>query len=56
MLARIADGDLAGALQVIKADNPLANSTARVCHAPCETACRDKNGEPLSLRAVTMMR
>jgi len=52
MLARIADGDLAGALQVVKADNPLANSTARVCHAPCETACRGKNGEPLSLRAV----
>ena len=52
MLARIADGDLAGALDVIKADNPLANSTARVCHAPCETACRGKNGEPLSLRAV----
>jgi 2,4-dienoyl-CoA reductase-like NADH-dependent reductase (Old Yellow Enzyme family)/NADPH-dependent glutamate synthase beta subunit-like oxidoreductase len=52
ILARIADGDLAGALEVIKADNPLANSTARVCHAPCETACRGKNGEPLSLRAV----
>ena len=52
MLARIADGDLAGALQVIKTDNPLANSTARVCHAPCETVCRGKNGEPLSLRAV----
>lgn len=52
ILARIADGDLAGALQVIKTDNPLANSTARVCHAPCETVCRGKNGEPLSLRAV----
>jgi 2,4-dienoyl-CoA reductase-like NADH-dependent reductase (Old Yellow Enzyme family)/NADPH-dependent glutamate synthase beta subunit-like oxidoreductase len=52
MLARVADGDPAGALQVIKADNPLANSTARVCHAPCESACRGKNGEPLSLRAV----
>ena len=52
MLAHVADGDLAGALDVIKADNPLANSTARVCHAPCEMACRGKNGEPLSLRAV----
>ena len=25
---------------------------SRVCHAPCETACRGKSGEPLNLRGV----
>jgi len=38
------------ALEVIKRDNPLANTLSRVCHHPCENACRGKNGEPLALR------
>ena len=49
-LAHVAAGEMEEAVRVIKADNPLANSLSRVCHAPCETICRGKNGEPISLR------
>lgn len=51
-LDHLVKGELAEAVRVVKADNPLANSLSRVCHAPCETACRGKNDEPLSLRDV----
>jgi NADPH-dependent glutamate synthase beta subunit-like oxidoreductase len=49
-MAHVAAGEMEQAVRVVKADNPLANSLSRVCHAPCETACRGKNGEPVSLR------
>lgn len=38
------------ALETVKADNPLPNVLSRICHRPCETICRGKNGEPLALR------
>jgi NADH-quinone oxidoreductase subunit F len=41
------------AVEVIKMDNPLCASVARVCHHPCETYCRaGEGGEPVSIRGL----
>jgi NADPH-dependent glutamate synthase beta subunit-like oxidoreductase/2,4-dienoyl-CoA reductase-like NADH-dependent reductase (Old Yellow Enzyme family) len=48
----VAERKFEEALEVVKSDNPLANVLARVCHHPCETICRGKNGEPLALRSL----
>jgi NADPH-dependent glutamate synthase beta subunit-like oxidoreductase/2,4-dienoyl-CoA reductase-like NADH-dependent reductase (Old Yellow Enzyme family) len=49
-LSLLVQGKMDESLEVIKEDNPLANSLSRICHHPCENVCRGKNGEPLSLR------
>ncbi len=51
--ALVARGEFAEALAVIKKDNPLCNTLARVCPHPCETRCRaGQAGDPLSIRAL----
>jgi len=39
-LARIREGDTAGAVQVIKERNPFPTVIGRICPAPCESECR----------------
>ena len=39
-IARIREGDNAGAVQVIKERNPFPTVIGRICPAPCESACR----------------
>ena len=39
-LARIREGDNAGAVQVIKERNPFPTVIGRICPAPCESECR----------------
>ncbi len=52
-IALIAKGRLEEALKVIKKDNPLANTLARVCNHPCEYNCRaGKGGDPISIRGL----
>ncbi|MBU4573879.1 MAG: NAD(P)-binding protein, partial [Proteobacteria bacterium] len=38
-LACLANGDQAGALEVILRDNPLPSVLGQVCHHPCQQAC-----------------
>ncbi len=38
-LRRLAEGDQAGALEVILRDNPLPSVLGHVCHHPCQQAC-----------------
>jgi NADPH-dependent glutamate synthase beta subunit-like oxidoreductase len=38
-LGRLAQGDPAGALEVILRDNPLPSVLGHVCHQPCQQAC-----------------
>jgi NADH-quinone oxidoreductase subunit F len=42
------------AFQIIRKDNPLASVCARVCHHPCEAACKAGEGEgkPVAIRAL----
>ncbi len=40
MIRQIAAGDLAGAIRTVKADIALPAVLGRICHAPCEKACR----------------
>ena len=40
MIRRIAAGDLAGAIETVKADIALPAVLGRICPAPCERACR----------------
>ncbi|MBQ7688070.1 MAG: FAD-dependent oxidoreductase [Clostridia bacterium] len=52
-LAKIAAGDLAGALDTIREVIPLPASIGRVCPHPCETACRRQHVEqPISICAL----
>jgi heterodisulfide reductase subunit A2 len=49
----IAQGDLAGALKVIRDVNPFPASLGRVCHHPCEERCqRGHHDEPLAVCAL----
>ncbi len=38
-LAKIEEGDVKGAWQVLVTANPMPATTGRVCHHPCENAC-----------------
>jgi len=52
-IALIAKGRYEDALRIIKKDNPLASTLARVCHHPCETKCRaGEGGEPIAIRSL----
>ncbi len=52
-IALIAAGKYEEAFQVIMKDNPLPSVCARVCHHPCELACRaSESGEPISIRSL----
>ncbi|MFH1060387.1 MAG: FAD-dependent oxidoreductase, partial [Pseudomonadota bacterium] len=45
-LACLAQGDQAGALDVILADNPLPGVLGHVCHHPCQQACASAPVQP----------
>jgi len=50
---RIATGDFAGALEVIRAATPFQSVCGWVCYAPCEAECtRGQMDEPLAIRAL----
>lgn len=50
-LALAAAGRFSEALAVIREDNPLPGVCGRICHHPCEAACRrDELDEPLGIR------
>lgn len=50
---KIAEGDLHGAVKIIKDKLPLPASIGRICPHPCENACRRANVEaPLSIAAL----
>jgi len=52
-IALVAQGRYEEAYRVILKDNPLPSICARVCHHPCETACRaGESGDPISIRAI----
>jgi ferredoxin len=42
MIRQIAAGDMAGAIETVKADIPLGAVLGRICPAPCEKICRRK--------------
>ncbi len=49
-IARIKEGDFAGAMEVILRDNPLPAVCGRVCPHPCESVCpRGKKGDPVAI-------
>ena len=51
-VAHISHGDYEQAYQAIRTANPFPSACARVCHHPCETACRcgSTGGEPIAIR------
>ena len=50
-IALIAAGKYKEALKIIKKDNPLSSTLARVCHHPCEKKCRaGEGGEAIAIR------
>ena len=50
---KIAEGDMHGAVEIIKRKLPLPASIGRVCPHPCENACRRQNVEqPISIAAL----
>jgi len=52
-IALIAQGNYKEAYRIIMKDNPLPSVCARVCHHPCELACRaGESGEPISIRGL----
>jgi NADH-quinone oxidoreductase subunit F len=52
-IAYIAQGRFKEAYDIILEDNPLPSICGRVCHHPCEKACRaGDSGEPISIRAL----
>jgi len=52
--ALISQGRFDEAVQIIRKDNPLASVCARVCHHPCEAACKagEGGGKPVAIRAL----
>jgi NADPH-dependent glutamate synthase beta subunit-like oxidoreductase len=49
----IAEGRFAEALEVIRLRNPLPGICGRICHAPCETACRRQTAdEAVAIRSL----
>lgn len=52
-IALIAKGKFKEAYDIIRKDNPLASVCGRVCHHPCEPACRaGEMGEPIAIRSL----
>ncbi len=53
-VAHIARGELNEAYRVIRQANPFPSACARVCHHPCETACRcgTTGGEAIAIRSL----
>lgn len=52
-IALIAQEKFKEAMDIIRKDNPLPIVCGRVCHHPCETACRaGEIGEPIAIRAL----
>jgi heterodisulfide reductase subunit A-like polyferredoxin len=52
-VALAADGRFQEALKLIKQENPLPAICGRVCHHPCESACkRGEVDEPVSINAI----
>ncbi len=52
-LAKVEEGDLKGAWQVLVQANPMPAITGRVCHHPCEGACnRGQYDEPIAIHNV----
>jgi NADH-quinone oxidoreductase subunit F len=52
-IALIAKGRFEDAYQFIVKDNPLPSICGRVCHHPCEKACRaGEAGDPIAIRAL----
>ncbi|MFA5773669.1 MAG: FAD-dependent oxidoreductase [Candidatus Paceibacterota bacterium] len=52
-ISLIAKGKYDQALHIIKKDNPLCSTLARVCNHPCESKCRaGDGGEPISIRGL----
>ncbi len=52
-IALIAQKRFKEAFDVVKLDNPLSSTVARVCHHPCETFCRaGEGGDPISIRGL----
>jgi NADH-quinone oxidoreductase subunit F len=52
-IAHVAQGHYQEAFNIIMKDNPLPSVCARVCHHPCEKACRaGESGQPISIRAI----
>jgi NADH-quinone oxidoreductase subunit F len=52
-IALVSQGRYEEAYRVILKDNPLPSVCARVCHHPCEKACRaGESGDPISIRAI----
>ncbi len=52
-LARLDEGDLQGAWEILVSANPLPAITGRVCHHPCERACnRGAFDDPIAIHAL----
>jgi heterodisulfide reductase subunit A-like polyferredoxin len=52
-VALVAEGKYREALQLIKEENPLPAICGRVCHHPCEAACkRGKVDEPVAIDSI----
>ncbi len=52
-IAHVAEGRYEEAFKIIMNENPLPSVCARVCHHPCEKACRAGDmGEPISIRSL----
>jgi NADH-quinone oxidoreductase subunit F len=52
-VALVSQGRYEEAYRVILKDNPLPSICARVCHHPCEKACRaGESGDPILIRAL----
>jgi NADH-quinone oxidoreductase subunit F len=50
-IALTAQGRFTEALEIVKKDNPIASTLARVCNHPCESKCRSgQGGEPIAIR------
>jgi putative selenate reductase len=49
----VAAGDLSGAAEITRRDNPLASILGRTCHHPCEAVClRTHMDQPLAIREI----
>ncbi len=52
-IARMKEGDMAGALAVLLERCPFPGILGRICHHPCETACtRNRVDEPIAIAAL----
>jgi putative selenate reductase len=49
----VAAGDLTGAAEITRDDNPLSSILGRTCHRPCESVClRTHMDQPLAIREI----